>query len=200
MSRFLTPQRRVETNAATRRQILETAHARQQEDAEEQPARVTLPPEFQYRLCTEDDCDGMAALYKDVFESYPFPIHEPQYLAETMDSHVVYFGIWRQPEPTPVALASAEMEPAKGRVEMTDFATAPDYRGQGFGVFLLQRMEQEMAARQLTTAYTIARAISPGMNIVFAKQGYNYGGTLVNNTDICGRLESMNIWWKHLDN
>jgi len=34
------------------------------------------------------------------------------------------------------------------------------------------------------------------MNITFAKAGYRYAGTLVNNTDISGTIESMNVWWR----
>jgi hypothetical protein len=34
------------------------------------------------------------------------------------------------------------------------------------------------------------------MNITFAKRGYNFGGRLINNTNICGGTETMNIWYK----
>ncbi|MFH1725408.1 MAG: putative beta-lysine N-acetyltransferase, partial [Elusimicrobiota bacterium] len=46
---------------------------------------------------------------------------------------------------------------------------------------------------------TIARAVSFGMNIAFARVGYSFGGTLWNNTNISGNIESMNIWHKRLD-
>ncbi len=55
-----------------------------------------------------------------------------------------------------------------------------------------------MPSRGIRTAYTIARAVSYGMNITFARCGYQYGGRLVNNTDIAGSLESMNVWYKTL--
>lgn len=55
-----------------------------------------------------------------------------------------------------------------------------------------------MQARGIHTAYTIARATSFGMNIVLAKMHYAYGGTLYNNTQIGGQLESMNVWPKKL--
>jgi hypothetical protein len=44
--------------------------------------------------------------------------------------------------------------------------------------------------------YTIARSYSAGMNITFAKQDYKYTGTLINNTNIFGKIESMNVWYK----
>jgi hypothetical protein len=44
--------------------------------------------------------------------------------------------------------------------------------------------------------YTIARAASHGMNTTFARQGYRFAGTLVNNTHIAGGIESMNVWYR----
>ncbi|VVB88342.1 Beta-lysine N6-acetyltransferase [uncultured archaeon] len=81
---------------------------------------------------------------------------------------------------------------------MTDFATLPEYQGNGFACYLLRKMEHEMRKRNIKTSYTIARAVSYGINIIFAKMGYRYGGTLLNNTNISGSVESMNVWYKSL--
>jgi hypothetical protein len=62
----------------------------------------------------------------------------------------------------------------------------------------LHRMEQDMKQRGYLTSYTIARSRSVGMNITFAKLEYIYAGTLINNTNISGQIESMNVWYKHL--
>lgn len=113
-----------------------------------------------------------------------------------MNENVIYFGLWRQSKI--VALSSAEMDIESSNAEMTDFATLPGYRGKGLAAFLLQQMESEMRKRHIKTAYTIARALSFGMNITFAKMGYRYSGTLINNTNISGRFESMNVWYKSL--
>ncbi len=155
-----------------------------------------LGEEFEIRVCGKDDADQMSEVYKEVFESYPFPIHNPDYLCETMDSHVKYFGIFRGDQI--VALSSAEMDVKGSNVEMTDFATPPDWRGYGFAQHLLIAMEEQMKADGIKTAYTIARSKSPGMNITFARGGYEFGGTLVNNTNISGSIESMNVWYKDL--
>lgn len=139
----------------------------------------------------------MAEVYKEVFASYPFPIHDPDYLKETMESHVRYFGI-REGDKI-IALSSAEMDPQSGCVEMTDFATLPPARGRSLAVHLLAKMEETMQKQgNMYTAYTIARSLSPGMNITFAKKGYTFAGTLTNNTNISGHIESMNVWYKHL--
>jgi hypothetical protein len=50
----------------------------------------------------------------------------------------------------------------------------------------------------MQTLFSIARALSPAINITFGDAGYTFGGTLINNTNISGRIESMNIWYKQL--
>lgn len=194
MSRFLADSRKLDTDRQERLRILELAQSKSGSGLDS----AELPAGFEWRLGEKADCGVMAELYSLVFASYPFPIEDPKFLAETMDSGVFYFGIREGGTNRLAALSSAETDPVRGMVEMTDFATHPEFRGMGFGVFLLQQMETAMRRRGFIAAYTIARAISPGMNIVFAKQGYLYGGSLINNTNICGRLESMNIWYKPL--
>ena len=71
-------------------------------------------------------------------------------------------------------------------------------RRQGMAGCLLNAMDADMRQQGMQTAFSIARSLSAGMNITFAKNGYRYGGTLDNNTHIAGRIESMNIWYKHL--
>lgn len=148
------------------------------------------------RVCEPEHAEAMARLYGQIFPTYPFPISDPVYIRKTMASHVVYFGIWMQGKL--VALSSAEMDVDARNVEMTDFATLPDHRGQGLATILLHAMETEMRHRNMATAYTIARAPSFGMNITFARMGYNYAGRLINNTNIGGQFEDMNVWYKHL--
>jgi len=146
------------------------------------------------RKCHETDVFVMAKIYQEIFPSYPFPIHDPDYLLKTMQSHIDYFGI--ETEDGLVAVSSAEVDKEAGNVEMTDFATLPEWRRNNFSQQLLARMENEMKKKNIKTAYTIARAMSVGMNVTFSKAGYQFGGRLKNNTNISGRIESMNVWYK----
>ena len=111
-----------------------------------------------------------------------------------MKSHVDYFGVERYGGL--IALSAAEIDESAQNVEMTDFATLPEWRGNGMGVQLLLHMEKEIQLKGIKTAYTIARAKSIGINITFSKLGYAYGGRLKNNTNISGNIESMNVWYK----
>ncbi|MBP2652501.1 MAG: putative beta-lysine N-acetyltransferase [Firmicutes bacterium] len=155
-----------------------------------------LPQDFAFRICESQDSAAMAAEYRKIFCTYPFPIHDHRYIEKTMADNVIYFGVWHKDRL--VALSSAEMDVAQQNAEMTDFATLQEYRGMGLATYLLQQMESEMKQRNIKTLYTIARTGSRAMNLVFASAHYEYGGTLGKNTNICGQLESMNVWYKAL--
>ncbi len=155
-----------------------------------------MPEDSIIRSCGEGDLQNMADIYREVFPSYPFPVHDPAYLRETMRSHVLYFGV--ESKGQLLALSSAELDSDGQNAEMTDFATLPVSLGRGFAANLLAAMEPEAARHGIRTLYTIARAVSPGMNITFARLGYEFGGRLVNNTQISGSIESMNVWYKPL--
>lgn len=187
---FADPDRAMDRDAEQTRAVLDAALA-----------KTPLAPKpgaalFDVRPLAPPDCPALADLYRATFPSYPFPITNPAYLKETMASHIAYFGAFDGP--LLVAASSAECDLDARAAEMTDFATAPECRGKGLARHLLDCMEAAIAPRGFRTAYTIARANSFGMNLAFARAGYRFGGTLVNNTGIGGGIESMNVWHKTL--
>jgi len=152
---------------------------------------------FVVRKAEEKDINDLSNLYSLVFESYPFPIHDPDYIRETMDDHIEYFGIWSGDRL--LAASSCETDRDNLNVEMTDFASLPECRGKGFAGILLDAMESAMKKDGYIISYTIARAAFEPINRLFARFGYDYCGTLKNNTNICGSFESMNVWYKKLN-
>ncbi len=192
VSLLVDPRRAVSDNAEEIAAIIELARKKAASPvagkAAEKPVRL--------HACKADEAEAMSKLYKKVFPSYPFPIDDPAYLRQTMRTHIVYYCA--EVDGALAALSSAETDADSSNVEMTDFATLPEHRGMGLAQRLLTQMEVDMRGKGFATAYTIARAASAGMNVVFARGGYEYGGTLVNNTNISGRIESMNVWHKHL--
>jgi beta-lysine N6-acetyltransferase len=192
VSRFFDPARREERRPADVERNLEIAR----EKAAEAPSTTGDSWQQTVAVATVDDVEVMSRIYRRVFPTYPFPIHDPAYLVRAMQNDVVFFKLAHDGKIG--ALASAEMDLARGAVEMTDFATLPELRGQGAAQSLLAAMEAAMRERGLRLAFTIARAYSPGMNVTFAKRGYRYGGTLCNNTNISGHIESMNLWSRPL--
>lgn len=147
-------------------------------------------------LCSPSDVEALGRIYRDTFASYPFPIHNPDFLRQTMAGNVFYYGI--RVKDRFAAAAAVETDPANRSCEMTDFATRPEYRRRGFAGRLLGRMHRGARKRGLGTAYTIARADSPGMNRVFRKRGYRFAGRLINNTHIAGGIRDMNVWYRRL--
>ncbi len=191
LARYRKPARAKPRDAEAVRSVLDAALARK---ARRNAPRI--PPGYTFQVLSQEHCQEMAVLYGQVFASYPFPIHDPRYLCETMRSHVRYMGAFKNGGLA--AVASAELDRKGRNAEMTDFATLPEHRGQGLASVLLARLEDEAARFGVLTAYTIARAVSPGMNITFARAGYAFAGTLTRNTNIAGALECMNVWHKPL--
>lgn len=152
--------------------------------------------EFEIRRCFPGDADEISRFYGRIFKTYPFPIDDPLYIKDVMRDHVVFYCVLDGGEI--IAMSSAEIDYEHKNAEMTDFATHPDYRGRGIAGRLLYRMENDLEKEDILTFYSIARAMSYGMNITFKKAGYTFSGTLVNNTNIAGQIESMNIWYKNV--
>lgn len=145
----------------------------------------------------EEDASEITKIFKRVFETYPFPVHDPEYLVQTMkENGTRYFGVWDKEEL--IGVSTAEVDAKNKNAEMTDFAVLPEYRGQKLAFRLLMKMEVEMKIDNIKTVYTIARLKEPGMNKTFLNSGYKYTGTLINNTNISGSIESMNVLYKHL--
>jgi putative beta-lysine N-acetyltransferase len=146
--------------------------------------------------CRPSDAEALGRIYRHVFKTYPFPVHQPAYLKRMMREGVRYFTVCIDGHMA--AVAAAEIDRHAQYAEMTDFATLPQHRQKGLAGILLRHMEKSMPSLGIKTAFTIARAGSPGMNAVFRKNGYRYAGLLRNNTQIAGRLESMTVWYKPL--
>ncbi|MFC3137473.1 putative beta-lysine N-acetyltransferase [Shewanella submarina] len=138
----------------------------------------------------------MAHLYRGIFPDYPYPISDAGFLRNSMKEGVLYFGVRHQSRI--IALASAELDPKNLAVEVADFATLPEYRGNHLAGLLLDHMEKRLVDEGFRLAFTTARAASIGINRTFACQGYQYQGRLINNALINGNIESMNVWSKAL--
>ncbi|MEZ5072980.1 MAG: putative beta-lysine N-acetyltransferase [Bacteroidales bacterium] len=148
------------------------------------------------RILESTDVEQITEIYREVFLSYPFPIHNPGYILKTMKENIRYFGV--EEHGKLLAVSSAETDAKEQNAEMTDFATRPEARGRGMAQALLRRMETSMKKEGFKTLYTIARLKSVPMNKTFLFLDYHYAGTLIQNTQIAGEIESMNVFYKHL--
>lgn len=191
MAKFFNDTRQIQKHPKRASRILVKAISRRNKRE-----NIELDDSYEFRILGPDDAVDMARVFKKTFETYPFPVFDCDYLIETMDSHVIYFGVWHHGKL--VAISSCEMYEKKSNVEMTDFAILEKFRGKKLSLFLLNEMEKVMKERNIKTAYSMSRAQSYGMNITLAKFGYRYGGTVINNANLGGGIESLNIWYKSL--
>lgn len=173
--------------------VIETANAKANEKLLD---NYELSAGFSFKKAKPRDVYQMAQIYSKVFNSYPFPVSDPDYLLESMKDNQLYFTIWKEDQI--IALSACEVDKEDESVEMTDFAVLPAYRGHKLSGVLLKHMEIEMKKIKMKTAYTIARSCSYGMNSIFAKGGYCFSGRLIKNTQIGGKIEDMNVWYKSL--
>jgi putative beta-lysine N-acetyltransferase len=151
-----------------------------------------LPAGFTIRQAYKKDCAEMAALFKEVFASYPSPVFDPLYLARSMDKGDIYMAACRNQKVA--AVAAAEIHWEQRRAEITNCATDMEFRGMGFNSLLIRSIQRMCLDRGIGCLYSLARASSYGMNMVLHRLGYIYRGTLVNNCHIAGQFEDMNIW------
>lgn len=146
------------------------------------------------RLLTPEDSAEMTKVFAQVFDSYPFPIFDTEFLKKEMSEETRYFGVFQDGQL--VGISSAECDDNLKNAEMTDFAVLPSQRGKKIAIHLLKAMEAHLISQGFKSFYTIARLRSPSMNKTFLNNAYRYTGTLVNNTQIAGQIESMNVWYK----
>jgi beta-lysine N6-acetyltransferase len=164
---------------------------------------LSLEPEYRrmlddrFSICVPslDDADEMAALYRQVFTTYPTPLYDSAYIRGIMHRQESVFRLVRD-DGRLVSAASADVNWVDRHAELTDCATLPDYRGEGLMGAILKDLEAEMVEKGITCRFSLARAASPGMNAVLRRLGYRLRGRLVNNCHIMGRFEDMNLWVK----
>lgn len=154
----------------------------------------TLP--YSIRTATQRDIGEIAALFSTVFSTYPTPVYDEDYLCETMNGKILYKVA--ELEGKIIGIASADMDIENLNAEMTDCATYSEYRGKGVLSNIIKELELELKNRNFITLYSLSRAINIGINMVLCKHEYKYAGRLINNCNICGAFEDMNIWTKNI--
>lgn len=149
------------------------------------------------RNATENDIEEMVKLFSTVFSTYPSPVYDEEFLKETMKKKVLYkVAIY---DGKIIGVASADMDKENLNAEITDCATYQDYRGKGILSNIIYSLELDLNKRGFITLYSLSRAINPSINFVLSKHNYKFAGRLVNNCNICGTFEDMNIWVKNIN-
>lgn len=191
MSKFFEEERQQSPHFMDEEEILEKVILQASDKKERE-----LPRRMKVELAAKKDIPQLVELFKKVFATYPSPLTDPVYLAKSMDNDI--FVLVREGKKI-ISAAGAEVDWEEKNAEMTNCATNSDYRGYGLMNHIFVALEKELAKQDIRSLFSIARAKSFGMNRVLHQHGYEYRGRLVNNCDICGGYEDMNLWAKELD-
>jgi beta-lysine N6-acetyltransferase len=157
---------------------------------------IIPPSQYQLKKVDETDAEQLAILYRSVFQVYPTPLHDADYIKETINDGTIYYAFYNNEKL--VSAASAEVNRTYRNAELTDCATLNEHRKHGLMKILLQKLEDELYSQGVFCSYSIARSLSFGMNAVLHQLGYKYRGRLRNNVFIFDKLENMNVWVKNL--
>ncbi|WP_226668548.1 putative beta-lysine N-acetyltransferase [Metabacillus litoralis] len=158
--------------------------------------KTTPNQNYFFRQAITEDSVNLAKLYKQVFAVYPTPMNDPQYVKKMIDSGTIFYVVEENNQL--VSAASAEINETYHNAELTDCATLPEHRKYGLMKKLLVYLEGDLKSKGIFHVYSIARALSYGMNAAFYQLGYIYNGRLTNNCYIFNKLENMNVWVKNL--
>lgn len=149
-------------------------------------------PPVETTLAEVTDAPAIADLLADTFQQYPTPSGDPAYVAEAIaDGNPFRFV---KVDGEIVACASADLVPEASTAELTDCATLPEHRGNGYMQAILMDLMDDLAERDYPTAFTLARARIVGVNLAFQRLGFQLRGTMPQSCRIGGGIEDMNIW------
>lgn len=170
------------------------AHEGQVTGREDAPTR----PRIETRRATIDDASAIAALLDETFAAYPTPSGDPEYVAAAIADGTPFRFV--EADGRVVACASADLIADARTAELTDCATRPTHRGRGLMQNVLLDLMDDLRDLDYPTAFTLARARVPGVNLAFARLGFGFNGTMCRSCRIGSGIEDMNILSRRLDN
>ncbi len=195
MSRFLSPDRSGSEHLVNEDLILKKIHQRERGCAERKKGSDSTI--YTVRNLQADDINAVMDIFRDVFVTYPSPVEERQYF-EALTGEEGNIMLIAEHKGEIAGMISADIDNRHLSAELTDCVTLPEHRGRGVMGLLIDHIEEKLVRRKLKCLYSLTRAGIPPINAVMYKKGYTYRGRLINNCDIGGRYENMNIWEKSI--
>ena len=156
-------------------------------------SHMLLPSNLKIKKLASKDFDALEELHKKAYKYHPNQIKNNSHFTELAAMDHLFYGLYEDEEllvSTTLAIHTNE-----ANMEIVDFVTHPNYRGQNLSYFLVQDIKEQMANFECKTMYTMVRATSYGLNITFSKHGFSFAGTLTNNCVVRDTMESMNVWY-----
>jgi beta-lysine N6-acetyltransferase len=143
-----------------------------------------------------EDAADIAALIDATFDEYPTPSGVTDYIERAIVEGTPFRLV--HADGALVACASADLVPDARTAELTDCATRPSHRGRGYMQAILGDLMDDLRELDYPTAFTLARARIPGVNLAFQRLGFELRGRMTRSCRIGRGLEDMNVWSRSL--
>lgn len=152
-----------------------------------------MPENLDIKELSSADFHLLEDLHQKAYKYHPHQIKDATYFSKLKDLNHQFYGLFQDGELLVSAILAVNS--SESNMEIVDFITHPNYRGQNLSYFLVQEIKQQMDDLKCKTVYTMVRATSYGLNITFSKHGFLLAGTLTNNCKVLDTMESMNVWY-----
>jgi putative beta-lysine N-acetyltransferase len=159
----------------------------------ETDSHFEMPTDLNIRKLTSTDFTALEELHEKAYKYHPNQIKDVAHFSNLSSLNHEFYGLFKNNELVVSAILAIHEEEAN--MEIVDFITHPDYRGQNLSYFLVQDIKKNMVEKSYKTIYTMVRSTSYGLNITFSKHGFILAGTLTNNCVVRDTMESMNVWY-----
>ncbi|WP_116771057.1 putative beta-lysine N-acetyltransferase [Maribacter litoralis] len=152
-----------------------------------------MPENLDIKELSSADFPLLEELHQKAYKYHPHQIKDAAYFSKLKNLNHQFYGLFQNGELLVSAILAVNS--SESNVEIVDFVTHPDYRGQNLSYFLVQDIKNKMDKLGCKTIYTMVRSTSYGLNITFSKHGFILAGTLINNCIVRDAMESMNVWY-----
>lgn len=152
-----------------------------------------MPENLDIKELSSADFPLLEELHQKAYKYHPHQIKDAAYFSKLKNLNHQFYGLFQNGELLVSAILAVNS--SESNVEIVDFVTHPDYRGQNLSYFLVQDIKNKMDKLGCKTIYTMVRSTSYGLNITFSKHGFILAGTLINNCMVRDAMESMNVWY-----
>lgn len=154
---------------------------------------LQMPSNLKIRSLTDADFKNLEDLHNKAYKYHPHQIKNAEYFSKLKSLNHEFYGLFQDGQLLVSAILA--INESELNMEIVDFVTHPDFRGQNLSYYLVQDIKGQMNIYGCKTLYTMVRATSYGLNITFSKHGFVLAGTLTNNCMVRDAMESMNVWY-----
>lgn len=152
---------------------------------------------FLIHTAVPEDAEELSDFYEKIFPLYPTPINDSGYLRKIILGDSVYQFI--RSNGKIVSAACAEINWKYHHAELSDCGTLPEAAGKGCMKTILSSLIQSLTKTGILSTYSIARAKSESMNMVFKNLGFVCTGVLIQNVNIFSGFENMLVWSNRIE-